>query len=63
MKPRAQGQVFAMTEQDAEASNDGVTGTLSLFSKYAKVLFDSGATHSFISIAFTYHADRNTKPL
>lgn len=40
-----------------------MTGTLSLFSKYAKVLFDSGATHSFISIAFAYHADRNTEPL
>lgn len=40
-----------------------MTNTLSLFSRYAKVLFDSGATFSFISIAFAYHANRNTKPL
>lgn len=62
-KPRVQGRVFAMTKQDAEASNDVMIGTLSLFSKDAKVLFDSGATHSFMSIAFACRANRNTEPL
>ncbi|KAK9194951.1 hypothetical protein WN943_003066 [Citrus x changshan-huyou] len=62
-KPRVQGRVFAMTKQDAEASNDVVIGTLSLFSRDAKVLFDSGATHSFMSIAFACRANRNTEPL
>ena len=52
-----------MTEQDIKASNDVVTNTLSLCPRYAKVLFDSGATHSFISITFAYHANRNTEPL
>lgn len=52
-----------MTKQDAEASNDVMIGTLSLFSKDAKVLFDSGATYSFVSIAFACHANKNTKPL
>lgn len=59
----AKGRVFVMMEQDTEASNDVVTNTLSLFSRYAKVLFDFGATHSFISIAFAYHANRNIEPL
>lgn len=55
--------MYSMTEQDAEPSNDVVTGTPSLFSKDAGLLFDSGATHSFVSCAFACHADRNTEPL
>lgn len=43
-KPRVQGCVFAMTEQDAEPSNNIVTSTPSLFSKDARVLFDYGST-------------------
>lgn len=33
-------------------SNDVVSGTLSLFSKEVKVLFNPGATHSFITCFF-----------
>ncbi|KAL9429789.1 hypothetical protein AB3S75_031587 [Citrus x aurantiifolia] len=62
-KPRVHGRVFAMTKQDAEASNDVVTSTLSQFSRDAKVLFDSGAAHSFMSIAFACRANKNTEPL
>ena len=58
-----QGRVFAMTKQDVDASNDVVSGTLSLFSKEAKVLFDSGATHSFVSSAFASHAGKMVEPL
>ena len=35
--------------QDAQASNAVVTGTLQIDSVHMRVLFDSGATHSFIS--------------
>lgn len=49
-----------MMEQDVEASNNIVIGTLFIFSK---VLFDFGAIHSFVSVAFAYHAYRNIEPL
>ena len=41
-----------MIEEDADASNAVVLGTLSVYSEYACAFFDSGATHSFISSAF-----------
>ena len=52
-----------MTKQDADASNDVVTGTISMFSRDVRVLFDSGATHSFISMTFACYASKNTEPL
>ncbi|XP_072962655.1 uncharacterized protein [Typha angustifolia] len=57
------GRIFAMTEHDALASNDVATGTLNLFSHTARVLFDLGATHSFISSSFACHADMLMEPL
>ncbi|KAH9763231.1 Endonuclease [Citrus sinensis] len=62
-KPRVQGRVFAPIEKDAEVSNDVVLGTLSLFSREAKVLFDPGATHSFVSCVFAHYADVPITPL
>ncbi|KAH9722972.1 Endonuclease [Citrus sinensis] len=62
-KPKVQGLVFALTEKDAEVSNDVVSGTLSLFSKEAKVLFYPGATHSFVSCVFARYADVPITPL
>ena len=38
-----------MTSQEALATPDVVTGTLSIFGNNARVLIDPGATHSFIS--------------
>ena len=38
-----------MTSQEAQATPDVVTGTLSFFGDDARVLIDPGATHSFIS--------------
>ena len=38
-----------MTRQEAQATPDVVTGTLSIFGDDARVLIDPGATHSFIS--------------
>ena len=48
-RPPARGRVYAMTRQEAQATPDVVTGTLSIFGDDARVLIDSGATHSFIS--------------
>ena len=44
-----------MTWKDAQASNAMVSGTLSVYSTYAYALFDSRATHSFMSSAFIWN--------
>ncbi|XP_039115873.1 uncharacterized protein LOC120251417 [Dioscorea cayenensis subsp. rotundata] len=51
-RPKTQGRVYVMTEEDAHVSNAVVSGTLSVYYVYACALFDSGATHSFISTVF-----------
>ena len=38
-------------------------GTLSLFSRHASILFDSGATHSFISNHYAHLAEKIPEPL
>ena len=43
------GRVFVMNNREAETSNDVVIGVFLIRSLSVKVLFDSGATHSFIS--------------
>ncbi|XP_059446579.1 uncharacterized protein LOC132178142 [Corylus avellana] len=48
----APARVYALTPSDAAASNDVVTGTLPISSSRAYVLFDSRATHSFMSYSF-----------
>jgi hypothetical protein len=48
----APAQVYALTSGDATASNSVVSGTLPISSGRAFVLFDSGATHSFVSYCF-----------
>jgi hypothetical protein len=42
---------------------DVVTGTIPLFGKLASTLFDSGATHSFISSTYVKLCSITTKPL
>jgi hypothetical protein len=46
--------VFALTEQDAEASSDVIAGTIDICSMPANVLFDPSSTHSFVSPYFAY---------
>ena len=60
---RAQTRVFAMTAYEAQANPDSVTGTVSVFGEPARVLFDSGASRSFISTSFALHANRELTPL
>ena len=53
-KPRAQndrtpGRVFHLTQEEARAASDVVAGTLLLNDFNMHVLFDPGATHSFIA--------------
>ncbi|XP_043710279.1 uncharacterized protein LOC122659207 [Telopea speciosissima] len=49
---RTQGRVFSATVEEAEANQDVVTGTVSICSSPTFTLFDSSATHSFVSPSF-----------
>ena len=46
-----------LNPRDAQASNVVVTGTLTIYSRKAVVLFDLGATHSFVSPSFALCLD------
>ena len=46
-----------LNPQAAQASNAIVIGTLTICSRQAMVLLDSGATHSFVSPSFTLCLD------
>ena len=47
-----------MTQADAQASPDVVTGTISIDGSDARVLVDPGSTHSFVSTSFALHISR-----
>ncbi|XP_077228493.1 uncharacterized protein LOC143861449 [Tasmannia lanceolata] len=51
-RPRIPGRLHALTHQDALNVGTVVSGTLIVASSYAYVLFDSGATHSFVSSSY-----------
>lgn len=55
--------VFALTQDDTNASNDVVIVIISLFSTMALVLYDLSATYFFISLAYACNCDRTFKPL
>jgi hypothetical protein len=56
------GGVKEEGNEDEEDTNV-VTGTIPLFGKLASTLFDSGATHSFISSTCVKLCSMNTQPL
>ncbi|WCJ39071.1 Transposon Tf2-6 polyprotein [Euphorbia peplus] len=62
-RPTTQARVFAMTPQEALASPDVVTGTLSILGRDAYILIDPGATHSFMSHTFSMHIDKQLESL
>ncbi|GAV58585.1 RVP_2 domain-containing protein [Cephalotus follicularis] len=49
---RAPARRYAMTADEMENPNDVVIGTFPVCSKAADILFDTGATHSFVSLSF-----------
>nr|AXI69408.1 Reverse Transcriptase [Olea europaea subsp. europaea] len=49
---KGKARVFAMTQKDAEENSNVIAGTLLIANTPAYVLFDSGATHSFVSTTF-----------
>ena len=56
-------RTFNMTVQDAVRNSDVIAGTLSLNLASANVLFNSGATKSFISKDFAHKLKLKAKPL
>ena len=64
---RGQARVFTLTPHDAQASNAVIAGTLFVCSCEARVLFDPGASHSFVSPIFAlrmaWQASRMLFPL
>jgi hypothetical protein len=62
-KPLIQARVYAFTPSGAEMENEVVIGTLPLFSGKVVILFDSGATHSFISVKYARRFHINLEPM
>ena len=54
-EPRTQARVYVVTQQDADAAPDVVTGIISILDHDAYTLVDPGATHSFASKTFLDH--------
>ncbi|KAA0046243.1 DNA/RNA polymerases superfamily protein [Cucumis melo var. makuwa] len=62
-RPRQQGKVYAMTQQEENDAPDTITGTILICSVPAIVLFDPGAMHSFVSSIFLTKLNRMLEPL
>ena len=60
---RTQAQVFLVTQQEADASPDVITGMISVYDHDAYALVDPGATHSFISVPFTERHQIESQPI
>ena len=58
-----QARVYAMTQQDADAAPDVVTGIISILDHDAYTLVDPEATHSFASKHFLDCFQIKTQPL
>jgi hypothetical protein len=56
-----QGRVFHMTEEDVRAASDVVAGMLQMNDYQMHVLFDSGATYSFIANKNVTKLSKETK--
>ena len=50
--PPVQARVYSLSQQEARDAPDVVTGTCSVSAQFCSVLFDSGASHSFVSESF-----------
>ena len=60
---RTQARVFTVTQQEADASPDVITGMISVYDHDAYALLDPGSTHSFISVPFTKRHQIESQPI
>ena len=63
IEPPTQARVYAVTQQDADAAPNVVTGIISILDHDAYTLVYPGATHSFASKPFLDHFQIETQPL
>ena len=63
IETRTQARVYAVTQKDADAALDMVTGIISILDHDAYTLVDPGATHSFASKPFLDRFQIETQPL
>ncbi|XP_074347643.1 uncharacterized protein LOC141686508 [Apium graveolens] len=54
---KTSGRVFSITAKDAASTPGTISGSLSVGNGNAIVLFDTGATHSFVSTSYSKHLD------
>ena len=50
---RGRGQAYNLTAEEAETSEEVITGKITVYSKPVLTLFDSGVSHCYISDSFT----------
>jgi hypothetical protein len=62
-RPPTQARVYAFTPSEAKMENGVVTGTLPLFAGKTVILFESGATHSFILAKYARRFHINLEPM
>ena len=55
--------MFALTHDEAKASDNMVEGTVTVLGHPTRVLMDSSATHSFISESFACTLSQTLQPL
>ena len=55
--------MFALTHDEAEASNNVVEGIIFVLGHSARALMDSGASHSFVSESFASTLSQSLQPL
>ena len=60
---KAKGRAYTLTVAEAKALPDVVSGTFAVNDVPATILFDSGASRSFVSITFCPLLDRSVKEL
>ena len=63
IEARTQARVYAVTQQNANAAPDVVTGIISILDHVAYTLVEPGATHSFASRPFLNCFQIETQPL
>ena len=56
IQTRPQTRAYATTSKEVGTSGTVVTSTLSILEHFALTLFDSGSTHSFVSLPFVKQA-------
>ena len=60
---RTPARVYALTQRDAQAAPNVVTGILFIAHRQARVLIDPGATHSFVASSVGVHLGRPCEKL